>query len=65
MRKHATEHVIGPTVTLCGEPIANRSINNNDPDCKRCLRVIRSRCFKHNVKRCKVCTYNIMGGNQC
>lgn len=47
-KKHATEDlpVYAGDRTLCGETIPERSalrIDNADPDCKRCLRVIDAR----------------------
>lgn len=60
MKRHATEHVDSLDRTLCGKSISQGGessiqIDNCDPDCGSCLRVIRSRCSVHNVARCKVC----------
>lgn len=55
MRKHATEHVTKPDRTLCGEAVDEVAVDNAAPDCRRCRRVIRSRCSRHNLARCKVC----------
>ncbi len=58
LKRHATEDAIKPDRTLCGETILERpclKIDNADPDCGRCLRVIRSRCDTHNVRRCRMC----------
>ncbi len=46
MKRHATEDTDAPVRTLCGEKIPERSalkIDNADPDCKRCQRVIAAR----------------------
>lgn len=45
-KRHATENVDEPDRTLCGETILARSaliINNADPNCLRCMRVIDAR----------------------
>ncbi len=42
-KSHATENVDDPERTLCGEAVAARTIDNANPGCKRCLRVIASR----------------------
>jgi hypothetical protein len=55
MRKHATEDVFEPERTLCGLGVAAVKVDNCDPTCKRCRRVIRSRCAAHNSSRCKGC----------
>jgi hypothetical protein len=41
--------------TLCGRPRSAVKIDNADPTCRSCRRAIRSLCFDHGVKRCKVC----------
>lgn len=66
MRTHATEDVHDPQKTLCGAAVTKVHVNNHDPDCGRCIRVIRSRCFDHNVARCKVCPpgWYVLGGNR-
>lgn len=51
MKRHATEDVSEPDRTLCGEklPPKERSafrIDNANPDCKRCERVIAARLRK-------------------
>jgi hypothetical protein len=50
---HATDDALDADRTLCGLPV--RAVDNANPTCKRCLRVIRSRCDEHNVRRCRVC----------
>lgn len=65
MKRHATEDVKDPERTLCGEPASTHTIDNADPDCARCMRVIKSRCSLHNRKRCTRCprATRILGGN--
>ncbi len=55
MRKHATEDVFEPALTLCGADVERVLVDNAAPDCGRCKRVIRSRCSVHNCTRCKAC----------
>lgn len=45
MKRHATDDVDPVTHTLCGRALPAR-IDNADPDCKRCLRVIAARLRK-------------------
>ena len=43
------------SLTLCGRQRRAVAINNGIPTCETCKRVIRSRCFDHNVAGCKLC----------
>jgi hypothetical protein len=55
MKRHATEDTDDPTATLCGRPSEAAAIDNAAPTCRTCRKVIQSRCFAHNVSRCRVC----------
>jgi hypothetical protein len=65
--QHATEDSDG-SETLCGFYLYRKPhprVNNAEPTCLRCLRVIRSRCFDHGVRKCKLCPpgWYVLGGN--
>jgi hypothetical protein len=55
LRKHATDDIIEPDETLCGRAVDGSVIDDADPTCRSCLKVIRSRCFDHNVRACNRC----------
>lgn len=59
IRRHATEDADNADRTLCGRPTTGHQVDNSAPDCRGCIRVINSRCFKHNVPRCPCGTGNI------
>ncbi len=49
---HATEDA-DVDETLCGRPVTGRLIDNVNFTCRTCKRVVASRCWKHNIPRCK------------
>ena len=55
-RQHATEDVDEPDKTLCGAPLSPTVlVDNVNMDCRRCIKVIRSRCRAHNTSKCPRC----------
>lgn len=54
MKAHATEDSDAPK-TLCGRDRKLVKVDNVEPDCLSCIKLIRLLCFDHGVRSCEIC----------